>query len=59
MSEHIPLHGIQSVVNSVGHVGTGVVVQQRDGISEFPGTFTLDLVTQLLKRCTVTVCSNL
>jgi hypothetical protein len=35
MSEHFPSGGIQLVLPSVGHVGSGIVVQQDD-VTDFP-----------------------
>jgi hypothetical protein len=32
--EYLPLLGIKLVVNSVGHMGIGIAVQQEDAISE-------------------------
>ena len=33
--KHFPLHGIQLVLNYVGHMGTGIVMQKDDIFSEF------------------------
>jgi hypothetical protein len=59
MFEHLPLHGIQFVLNSVGHVETGVIVQQDDAMNEFTLMFILGFGMQLMKHFTITVCSNL
>ena len=58
MSEHLPLHGIQLVMNTVGHIGMGTVMQHDGPFSEFTLTFVLDLSTQILKSLTVTVCAD-
>jgi hypothetical protein len=46
---HVPLHGIQLVPHSVGHMGTDTAVQQSDAISDFMLTFVLDLHSQFLQ----------
>jgi len=45
MLEHLPLHGTHLVLNSVGHMGMGHVVQQDDAMSGVTLTLFLDLGT--------------
>jgi len=40
-SENLPWHGIQLVLNFLGHLGIVIIVLQDDAISEFT-TFILD-----------------
>ena len=47
--------GIQLVLKSVGHMGTGIVVHQDDAFSGFTKTFFGDLGTQLSRCLTVVV----
>jgi hypothetical protein len=38
MSEYLPQHDTLLVLNSLGYMGIGTAVQQRDAISEFTHT---------------------
>jgi hypothetical protein len=53
--KRLPLHGIQVVLNSMGHMGIDIVMQQDDAFTEFT-IIVFDLGVQLLKCLTVTVC---
>ena len=53
------LNSLQSVPNSVGHMGTTTVMQPNAVVSEFTRVFTLDVCTQCLKHLTVIVDTNL
>jgi hypothetical protein len=44
MSERFPSHGTEFVLDSVGHMGTGVTVQQDDAVSDFTQMFILIFV---------------
>jgi len=35
MFEHLPSLEILLALNSAGHIGTGIVMQQNDAVSEF------------------------
>jgi hypothetical protein len=48
MSEHLPQHGTHLVLNSVGHMGMGNVVQQDDAMSGVTLTLFLDLGNRFL-----------
>jgi hypothetical protein len=56
MFEPLPSLDILLVLNFVGHIQTGIVMQQNDAVSEFALLFVLELRAQLLKHLTVTVC---
>ena len=58
MSENLPLHGIQIVLNSVGHIGMWAVIQHGDSLNLFTLLFVLDPVMQILKSLAVTVYSD-
>lgn len=53
------LNSLQSVPNSVGHMGTTTVMQPNAIVSEFTWVFTLNVCTQCLKHLTVMVNTDL
>jgi hypothetical protein len=55
MFGHLPLHGIQFVLHSVGHTGMCSVMQQNNAVIDFSLTFVLDLGMLLLKCGTVMI----
>lgn len=56
--EHLPSHSIQLVLNSVGHLGTGIVMQRDGAISEFIRTCGIDLGMQLWKHLALNLFIN-
>jgi hypothetical protein len=47
MSKHLPLHGLELVLHSDGHMGTRNGVQQYDAVTGLNWTFVLHLDVQL------------
>jgi hypothetical protein len=56
--EHLPSHGTQLVLNSVGHTGMSAVDRQDDVVNEFTQIFVPDLGIELLKTLAMMVCTD-
>jgi hypothetical protein len=56
--EHLPLHSIWLVLNSIGHTGTDTANWQDDVVSAFIQIFVLDRDMQLFKTLTIMVSTN-
>jgi hypothetical protein len=56
--EHLPLHGTQLVLNSLGHTGMSAVDQQDDVVNELTQIFVVDFGMQLLKTLATMVCTD-